>query len=81
VSILDTIKKLDDLIPFLATLTGHPELGTLAQQLIDIANGQLQAQAGAGGKTTDQILTEAGAKWAKALDNAQKLRDMPAPNP
>lgn len=80
-SILDTIKKLDDLIPFLATLTGHPELGTLAQQLIDIANGQLEAQAGAGGKTTDQILKEAGETWDKALANAQSLRNMPAPNP
>ncbi len=80
-SILDAIKRLDDLIPFLATLTGHPELGTLAQQLIDIANGQLEAQAGAGGKTTDQILAEAGAKWDEALANAQSLRNMPAPNP
>jgi hypothetical protein len=76
VSLQDTILALNQLIPVLATLTGHPEVGALAQQLINIANGQLQSQAADSGKTTDQILAEAGATWNAALQNAQNLRNM-----
>lgn len=75
-SLKDTILKLDQLIPILATLTGNPQIGTLAQQLITIANGQLQSQAAASGKSTDELLQEASATWDKALQNAQALRDM-----
>jgi hypothetical protein len=76
VGIKDTILKLDQLIPVLATLTGNPQLGTLAQQLILIANGALESRAAATGKTTDEILQEASAEWDKALQNAQDLRNM-----
>lgn len=72
----DTIMSLNQLIPVLATLSGHPEVGALAQQLISIANGQLESQASATGKTTDQLLAEAGATWDAALQNAQDLRNM-----
>jgi len=68
--------KLNQLIPVLATVTGNPAILTLAQQLIVIANGQLESQAAASGKTTEQLLAEASAKWDQALQNAQKLRDM-----
>ncbi len=75
-SLQDTIMKLNQLIPVLATVTGNPAILTLAQQLIVIANGQLESQAAASGKTTEQLLAEASAKWDQALQNAQKLRDM-----
>jgi len=76
VSLQDTILLLNKLIPVLATVTGNPAILTLAQQLIVIANGQLESQAAASGKTTDQILAEASATWDKALQNAQDLRNM-----
>ena len=75
-SLKDTIMKLDQLIPILATLTGNPQIGALAQQLIGIANGQLESQAAAAGKTTDELLAEASATWDKALQNATDLRNM-----
>ena len=75
-SLQDTILALNQLIPVLATLTGHPQVGVLAQQLIAIANGQLQTEAAASGKTTDQLLAEAGATWDAALQNAQNLRNL-----
>lgn len=75
-SLQDTIMKLNELIPILATVTGNPAILTLAQQLIVIANGQLESQAAASGKTTEQLLAEASAKWDQALQNAQNLRDM-----
>jgi hypothetical protein len=75
-SLQDTLQALNQLIPVLATLTGHPQVGALAQQLIAIANGQIQSQAAASGKTTEQILAEAGATWDAALQNAQDLRNM-----
>ena len=75
-SLQDTILLLNKLIPVLATVTGNPAILTLAQQLIVIANGQLESQAAASGKTTDQILAEASATWDKALQNAQDLRNM-----
>ena len=75
-SVQDTILKLNELIPILATVTGNPAIPTLAQQLIVIANGQLQSQAAASGKTTDQILAEASVMWDKALQNAQDLRNL-----
>jgi hypothetical protein len=68
--------KLNQLIPVLATVTGNPAILTLAQQLIVIANGQLESQAAATGKTTDQLLAEASTKWDQALQNAQNLRNM-----
>jgi len=76
VSVQDTILKLNQLIPVLATVTGNPAIVTLAQQLIVIANGQLESQAAASGKTTDQILAEASVKWDQALQNAQDLRNL-----
>jgi hypothetical protein len=76
VSLQDTIQALQQLIPVLATLTGHPQVGVLAQQLISIANGQLQSQADASGKTTAQLLEEAAATWDAALQNAESLRSM-----
>lgn len=75
-SLLDTILKLNQLIPVLATVTGNPAILTLVQQLIAIANGQLESQAAASGKTTDEILAEASATWDKALQNAQDLRNL-----
>jgi hypothetical protein len=68
--------KLNELLPVLATVTGNPAILTLAQQLIVIANGQLESQAAASGKTTEQLLTEASAKWDQALQNAQNLKNM-----
>jgi len=76
VSLKDTILALNQLIPVLATLTGNQQVGALAQQLIAIANNQLQSQAAASGKTTDEILAEASATWDKALQNATNLRNM-----
>jgi hypothetical protein len=76
VSLKDTILKLDQFIPILATLTGNPQIGILAQQLITIANGQLESQAAASGKSTDEILQDASAAWDKALLNAQALKDL-----
>lgn len=75
-SVQDTILKLNQLIPILATVTGNPAILTLSQQLIVIANGQLESQAAASGKTTDQILAEASVMWDKALQNAQDLRNL-----
>ncbi|MDQ2937034.1 MAG: hypothetical protein M3R67_05950 [Acidobacteriota bacterium] len=75
-SLKDTILQLNQLIPILATLSGNPQIGILAQQLIVIANGQLESQAAASGKSTEEILQEASAKWDKALLNAQALKDM-----
>ena len=75
-SLKDTILKLDQLIPVLATLTGNPAIATLAQQLIGIANSQLDSQAAATGKTTDELLAEASATWDQALQNATNLRNM-----
>ena len=75
-SLQDTIMKLNQLLPVLATVTGNQAILTLAQQLITIANGQLESRAAATGKTTDQILAEASANWDKALKNAQDLRNL-----
>lgn len=72
----DIIAKLDQLIPILATLSGHPEIADLANKLIGIANGQLATAAADSGKTTEQILQDASAKWDQALQNAQNLRNM-----
>ena len=72
----ETILLLNKLIPVLGTVTGNPAILTLAQQLIAIANGQLESQAAAGGKTTEQILADASAKWDQALQNAKDLKNM-----
>jgi hypothetical protein len=76
VSVTDKIVQLDQLIPIIGTLTGNPLIGTLAQQLIDIANRELQGRAADTGKSTDEILQEASAAWDSALQNAQDLRNL-----
>ena len=74
-SVLEIIQSLDKVIPVLGNLTGHPEIGSLAQKLLDIGTAEAARMAADSGKTTDQILEEASAEWNSAIANAEALKN------
>lgn len=74
-SVVDTIQNLSKVIPVLGNVTGHPEIGSLAQKLLDIGTAEAARLAADSGKTTDEILQEASATWDSAIKNAEALRN------
>jgi hypothetical protein len=70
----DLFNTLEEFIPLFAGLTGHPELGVLAQKLINIGEEELQRRMRQTGMTRAEILQDAAATYAqlKAENDALK---------
>lgn len=61
------ISGLEEALPILSTLTGHPEIGVLATSLIDKAEAEIaRRQAAGGGVTRSDVLADAAATFTAA---------------
>jgi hypothetical protein len=61
----DIIAGLQQALPILAGLSGHPELGVLGQKLITIAEAEITRRQQATGKTRAEVLADAAATYAQ----------------
>lgn len=73
-SFLDLFNKLEEYLPILGSLVGHPELGVLAQKLIDIAEEEIASRQQVTGRTRAEILADAKAVYAEAKEENDKLK-------
>lgn len=61
----DLLGTLQQFIPLFAGLAGHPELGLLAQKLIDIGEDEIQRRIASSGMTRTQVLQDAATTYAQ----------------
>lgn len=61
----DLLGTLQQFIPLFAGLAGHPELGLLAQKLIDIGEDEIQRRMASSGMTRAQVLQDAATTYAQ----------------
>lgn len=72
----DIIAGIEQALPILAGLSGHPELGVSGQRLISIAEAEIARRQSATGKTRAEILAEAAATFAEARKANEELRNL-----
>lgn len=73
-SLFDILNKLEEALPILGGLVGHPELGTLANRLINIAEEEIARRQAQSGMTRPQILEDAAQTFAQAKAENDKLK-------
>ncbi|MBA3766778.1 MAG: hypothetical protein H0W99_07290 [Acidobacteria bacterium] len=66
----------EKVIPILATVAGRPELGVLAQKLIDMGEEEITRRQGEGQLTRTQILQRARDAYAEAKRENEKLKNL-----
>ena len=62
----EIISGIEEGLPILATLAGHPEVGILGTKLIDIINGEVTRRMEKTGKSRSEVLADAAATFAAA---------------
>jgi hypothetical protein len=70
----DLFNTLEEFIPLFAGLTGHPELGVLAQKLINIGEEELQRRMRQTGMTRAEVLQDAAATYAQLKTENDALK-------
>lgn len=70
----DIISGLEEVLPIIATMTGHPEIGTLAAELIDRAEAEIARRQSTGSKSRSEILADAAATFAAAKQANKELK-------
>ena len=72
----DIIKGIEEALPILAGLGGHPELGVLGQKLIDIAETEISRRQQARGQTRAEVLADAAATYAQFKKENEDLKKL-----
>ena len=72
-SVLDILDGLEKALPILGTMVGHPEMGVLAQRLLDIAETEIDRRAHSSGKTRSEVLADAAIAYPEARAANDKL--------
>jgi len=65
---------LEELIPVLGTVSGHPELAVLTQKLIDIGENELQRRQTESGRSRADELADAKTAYVAARVENDKLK-------
>lgn len=73
-SLFDILNKLEEALPILGGLVGHPELGTLANRLINLAEEEIARRQAQSGMTRTQILEDAAQTFDRAKAENDKLK-------
>lgn len=72
----DIFSTIEQFLPLFAGLTGHPELGILAQKLIKIGESEIQRRMNQTGMTRAQVLAEAAAAYETLKTENEALKKM-----
>lgn len=75
-NIFDILTDLEQVLPVLGTVVGHPELGPLVQHLVDIAEAEIHRRASSSGKTRSEVLADAAAAFTEAREENDKLSQL-----
>lgn len=73
-SLFDILDKLEAVLPILGGLVGHPELGVLANRLINLAEEEIARRQAQSGKTRSEVLADAAETYAQAKAANNKLK-------
>jgi len=72
----DIIAAIEQALPILAGISGHPELGVLGQRLIDIAESEIARRQSQSGKTRAEVLADAAATYAQFKTENEALKKL-----
>lgn len=72
--ILDILNGLEQVLPILGTMTGHPELGILASRLLDIGEQEVERRSQANNLVRSEVLADAAAIYAEARAENARLK-------
>lgn len=75
-SLFDILARLEEVLPILGGLVGHPELGTLAGRLINLAEEEITRRQAQSGMTRAEVLADAAQTYAKARVENEKLKKL-----
>lgn len=75
-SFANIIAALEEALPILAGLSGHPELGVLGQRLIDMAEAEIARRQQTTGKSRAEVLADAAATYAQFRTENDALRHL-----
>lgn len=70
----DIFSTLQQFIPLFAGLTGHPEIGVLAQKLINIGENELQRRMQQTGMTRTEVLQDAATTYEQLRIENEALK-------
>lgn len=70
----DLFGTIQQFIPLFASLTGHPELGILAQKLIDIGETEIERRMNKTGMTRAEVLADAATTWEQLRIENEALK-------
>lgn len=70
------ISGLEEVLPVLSTLTGHPEIGVLATSLIDKAEAEIARRQAAGGARRGEVLADAAATFTQFKQENADLKKL-----
>lgn len=73
-SLFDILDRLEEVFPILGGLVGHPELGTLANRLVNLAEEEIARRQEQSGQTRAQVLSDAAETFDKAKAENDKLK-------
>lgn len=74
---MNWILVLQELLPVLGGLTGHPELSALAARFIDIGEAEVARRMAETGQTRAEVLADADTTFQAAIQGADDLKDLP----
>jgi len=72
----DIIGGLEEVLPLLATMTGHPEVGVLATSLIDRANAELARRQADSGRSRSEELADAAVTYVQLKQENADLKKL-----
>lgn len=73
-NLADIFKGLEELLPVLGTMTGHPELAQLAAKLLDMGQDELERRRGQSGRSRAEELADAKATFAQFKKENEELK-------
>lgn len=75
-NIFDILDGLEKALPILGGITGNPALGTLAAQLLNMAEEEIQRRMNASGKTRAEVLAEAAVTYQQFKTENAALKNL-----